>query len=211
MFSLVSMEKLIEEFKKFVDFVRANESHDQRTRDYSNRIYQQIVDLENKLSFDELTGLFGRIQFEKILEKEAALTERTGRGFAFLILDLVGLKHINDTHSRSVGDDFIKFAAKWLKDNTRESDIIGVGRFGEGADEFGVIARSDKLNLDMLIKRLKDKLEGVKFNNLIPLQFSIGGAIFSKGDDLKNILELAEKKLNKDKEKLKAEGHKVRS
>ena len=204
------MEDLIREFKKFVDFVRANEGHDQRTRDYANRVYQQIVDLENKLSFDELTGLFGRVQFEKILEKETALTGRTGRAFSFLILDLVGLKHINDTHSRSVGDDFIKFAANWLKDNTRDSDIIGVGRFGEGADEFGVIARSDELNLDMLIKRLKDKLDDVKFNNLIPLKFSIGGAIFSKGNDLKNISELAEKRLNKDKENLKKEGFKVR-
>ena len=205
------MDELIQELKKFVDFVRANENHDQKTRDYANSVYGQLTDLEIKLSFDELTGLFGRTQFERILKKEASFADRTGDPFAFLILDLVGLKHVNDTHSRSTGDAFLKFAAGWLRDNTRESDIVGIGRFGEGSDEFGVIARGEDINLKKLIDRLKEKMEGVMFNNIIPMKFSVGGAIYSKGSELDSVVEEAEIGLNKNKEQLKKSGYKVRS
>ena len=41
--------------------------------------------------------------------------------------------------------------------------------------------------------------------------FTIGGVIYSKGSDLKEIIEKAKIELNKDKERRKKEGLKVRS
>ena len=204
------MDDLIRDIKRFVDYIRAN-SEDRKIKEYANKVYQNITDFEFKLNFDELTGLFGRKQFEKILEKEAAFTERTGKTFAFIMLDLVGLKHVNDTYSRSVGDEYIRFASKWLSENTRETDIIGVGRFGEGADEFGIIARGDDIDVLKTIKRLKDKLKGIIFQGTIPLMFTMGGAMYDKGGNLKAVIEKAEIILNKDKELRKKEGYKVRS
>ena len=201
------MENTIKEIKKFIDFIK-NNSEDKKLVDYSNKVYEDILILEEKFRFDDLTGVFSRKQFEKILKKEVELTERTGKGFMFVIFDLVGLKHVNDTFSRTKGDQYIKFAANWLSKNIRDTDILG--RFGDSADEFGLIGRGETLNVEKIISRLKEKLEGKKFESDIPFSFTIGGSIYSPGKNIIKVIEEAEIMLNKDKINRKKEGLKVR-
>ena len=52
---------------------------------------------------DPLTGLFNRAQLFPTLEQEVQRTRRSGRGFCVLMIDVDGLKAINDRLATCVG------------------------------------------------------------------------------------------------------------
>ena len=56
------------------------------------------------LAADSLTGLANYRTLSETLESEIKRSDRTGRAFAVLILDLNGMKQINESHGRLEGD-----------------------------------------------------------------------------------------------------------
>jgi len=206
---MIWMDKL-EEIRRFVDYVVEHGEGD--LADYAIGISGVLEKYEQEQRVDRLTGLLNGDQLELLLEKEIALAERTGRGFGFVMLDLVGLKYINDAYSRNVGDEYIKFAAEWLKENIRESDLVSICRYGEGADEFGVILRVivEAKDLDGFMGRLRGRLEDVSFNDKISLRFAMGGTVYSEGISLRELTDDADAAMLEDKKRLKIEGYRVR-
>ena len=81
---------------------------------------------------DALTGLGNRTLFREQLEQAIAEDQPT---LAVLIVDLDGLKNVNDTLGHSIGDLLLKSIASRLRDALRETDRIA--RFG-GA-EFAIL------------------------------------------------------------------------
>src|SRR3989475_1222895 len=57
---------------------------------------------------DSLTGLFNRAFFFAALEREVQRSARSGRGFCLLMMDLDGLKAINDRHGHFQGDRVLR-------------------------------------------------------------------------------------------------------
>ncbi len=58
--------------------------------------------------FDPLTGLYNRAHFFASMERELRLAVRAGRGFGLLMLDLDGLKPVNDTFGHHYGDRLLQ-------------------------------------------------------------------------------------------------------
>ncbi|MGH3002988.1 MAG: diguanylate cyclase [Gaiellaceae bacterium] len=84
---------------------------------------------------DELTGLLNRRGFFTALERALAQAVRDRRETSVLAVDLDELKHINDRHGHSVGDDAIVCIAGTLTARARRGDIVG----RLGGDEFAVV------------------------------------------------------------------------
>src|SRR5258708_19374465 len=63
------------------------------------RLFEQVSHLAVS---DPLTGLANYRRLLDVLEAETERTNRSGRSFAVLLLDLDGLKKINDTHAHLV-------------------------------------------------------------------------------------------------------------
>ena len=84
---------------------------------------------------DPLTGLFNRSQLYVTLEREVSRTRRSDRGFCVLMVDLDGLKAINDSAGHLRGDDVLRAIGAIIQGSIRTVD--SAYRFG--GDEFVVL------------------------------------------------------------------------
>jgi diguanylate cyclase (GGDEF)-like protein len=86
-------------------------------------------------SLDSLTGLYNRTFFFSALEREIARSDRSGRGFCLVMLDLDELKDVNDRHGHHAGDSVLRAVAETVRNSIRRIDIAA--RYG--GDEFVAI------------------------------------------------------------------------
>jgi len=85
---------------------------------------------------DPLTGLLNRRAFEERLEEELARSERYGLPLSVLLVDVDGLKALNDQQGHRRGDAALRHVASALRSGSRQTDITA--RWG--GDEFVVLA-----------------------------------------------------------------------
>ncbi len=85
--------------------------------------------------FDALTGLYNRAFFFTTMEQEIRRSDRMGRGFTLLMLDLDDLKPVNDTFGHQWGDRLLKAIADTIRHTVRFTDAAA--RYG--GDEFVVL------------------------------------------------------------------------
>ncbi len=84
---------------------------------------------------DPLTGLANYRRLQEVLDSEIKRCARTARSFAVLLLDLDGLKTINDAHGHPVGSRALGRVANILRIHCRSMDTPA--RYG--GDEFVVV------------------------------------------------------------------------
>lgn len=85
---------------------------------------------------DALTGLLNRRGWERFIEHEQARLQRFGDPASVVVLDLDGLKNVNDTAGHDAGDRLLRQTAQVLQETVRAADVVA----RLGGDEFGVIA-----------------------------------------------------------------------
>jgi diguanylate cyclase (GGDEF)-like protein len=84
---------------------------------------------------DPLTGLFNRSQLFVTLEQEVSRTRRSDRGFCVLMIDLDGLKSINDQAGHLRGDEVLRAIGAVIAGSIRNVDSA----YRYGGDEFVVL------------------------------------------------------------------------
>jgi len=104
---------------------------------YAGTIMSQVQtrtqDTAIRLStIDSLTDLFNRGYFFNALDREIRRGERFGRGFCLLMMDLDGLKMINDRYGHFQGDVVLRGVARLIQAGLRGIDVAA--RYG--GDEF---------------------------------------------------------------------------
>ena len=91
--------------------------------------------LRHMAEHDPLTGLFNRRRFEQELDRQISHARRYGIRAALLMIDVDGLKAINDSGGHKAGDAALAEVGRALTGRLRQSDIVA--RFG--GDEFAVL------------------------------------------------------------------------
>jgi diguanylate cyclase (GGDEF)-like protein len=82
-----------------------------------------------------LTGIFNRAQLFPTLEQEVRRTRRSARGFCLLMIDLDGLKAVNDSYGHHRGDEVLRSLAGVIRRSIRLVDTA----YRYGGDEFLVL------------------------------------------------------------------------
>ncbi len=101
---------------------------------------------------DPLTGLFNRRAFEERLHQEMGRGARDQCPLSLLILDVDGLKRLNDDYGHAAGDAALRSVAVAIRSGIREIDLGA----RLGGDEFGVLAPgTDTESAVMLADRLR--------------------------------------------------------
>jgi diguanylate cyclase (GGDEF)-like protein len=98
----------------------------------NSRLFEQVRHLAVS---DPLTGLANYRRLLDVLENETERTNRSGRPFAVLLLDLDGLKKVNDKYGHLVGSRAICRLADILRIHCRAIDTAA--RYG--GDEFALV------------------------------------------------------------------------
>ncbi len=93
--------------------------------------------LQHLADHDALTDLLNRRRFLEELELELAATRRGMRSSAVLVVDVDGLKFVNDSLGHQAGDELIRSVARTLAGRLRGSDAIA----RLGGDEFACLLR----------------------------------------------------------------------
>lgn len=134
------------------------------------RVFDRVHQLA---SSDPLTGLGNYRCLLDVLEAEVHRSSRTGRTFAVVLLDLDGLKRINDHYGHLVGSKALCRLANILRGNCRSIDTAT--RYG--GDEFALILpETDERAAQEVAARICDR---VAADAGVPrLSVSVGVAIY---------------------------------
>jgi diguanylate cyclase (GGDEF)-like protein len=84
---------------------------------------------------DSLTGLLNRRRFRAELDQYVSFTARYGGQGAVMIIDIDGLKQVNDKLGHQVGDSLIRRISGALRERVRTTDIVA----RLSGDEFAVL------------------------------------------------------------------------
>lgn len=104
---------------------------------------------------DPLTGCFNRRGFQERLEAEFSLGPRRGQPMSLLVLDLDGLKNVNDRRGHPAGDDVLCWVAQTLEEVKRPIDVVA----RLGGDEFAlVLPDTVKQDAQAVADRLQEAL-----------------------------------------------------
>lgn len=83
-----------------------------------------------------MTGLANRRAWDRLSAAEDDRCRRYGHPACVLVVDLDGLKAVNDHSGHAAGDDLLRRAAAVLRAAARRTDLVA----RVGGDEFGVLA-----------------------------------------------------------------------
>jgi diguanylate cyclase (GGDEF)-like protein len=152
---------------------------------------------------DPLTGMFNRRFASEHLPVEIARAERMDLPFTLLMLDLNGLKQINDVHGHAGGDMALREFARGLKKCIRSSDLP----VRMGGDEFMVLLpECSAYSVPIALARLRGL--SIQFNGVeIPLTFAAGWAEHRRGEAAEELQVRADQALYDDKRTGRAAQH----
>lgn len=99
------------------------------------KLEQSQKALKDLATIDELTGVYNRREFNKLLNNELERSGRYSHCFSLLLLDIDHFKKLNDTYGHQAGDEALRQIAAILKREFRELDRVA--RYG--GEEFVII------------------------------------------------------------------------
>ncbi|MDD7968552.1 sensor domain-containing diguanylate cyclase [Actinomycetospora lemnae] len=118
---------------------------------------------------DALTGLLNRRGWERWIAREDERFRRFGDPASVVLLDLDGLKAVNDTHGHDAGDRHLRHCAAVLRSTIRSTDPLA----RLGGDEFALVAQVGVEDAQHLVERLREALDAAGVPS------SIGAAAFT--------------------------------
>lgn len=111
-----------------------------------------VTRLAEEALTDPLTGIHNRRAFDLDLEREVSRARRHGRPLTLAVIDVDGLKEINDRSGHRAGDETLRAVANALGTTARQED----GAYRIGGDEFALIlVDAEVADEDVVADRLR--------------------------------------------------------
>ena len=141
-----------------------------RLAEQALQLKRQARALEQLTLVDELTGLLNRRGLVSVGERVLYRCRASGDPLSILLLDLDGLKQINDSHGHAAGDAALRAVARAIKQATRETDLTA----RIGGDEFCLLVPCGDAATAVLIgERVKAALAVDDGSDCWPFQLSV--------------------------------------
>lgn len=159
------------------------------------RLRTRVARERNRAETDPVTQLPNRAYFEARLDQSSLARDRdvlTG----IIVADVDNFKEINDRRGHRAGDLVLQEVARRLEALVRKSDTVA----RIGGDEFGLVLRGIDSAED--VSRLCDKIQlafeqpFVLGGDPLRIGLSVGHSIFpDEGDDLRSLVDLADRRM----------------
>ena len=158
------------------------------------------IELEKMANTDQLTGLYSRNYFQMELERQFEIKEENSIiDFSIILIDVNGLKSVNDNFGHVAGDTLIIKSAELIKRSCRKEDWV----CRVGGDEFVIICPSTRAEgVQIVVDRISEATKGLEIDVLdqneqslrIPLRVSQGLACSSEVE-AKKVYALADERM----------------
>lgn len=146
--------------------------------------------LRSEAMTDEMTGLYNRRAWGRLLAAEEERCRRFGVMAAVLVVDLDKLKQVNDSEGHAAGDALILRASAAINQTARSIDVVA----RLGGDEFGILLLGSKTACaEELVTRLRAALHNAD------VQASIGFAVRDPSVGLKGAWNRADQLMYEEK------------
>jgi diguanylate cyclase (GGDEF)-like protein len=149
-------------------------------------------ELESQANTDPLTGLYNLRYLQRHMAQLLDVNKRYGQPFSVLLMDVDGLKRINDAHGHSAGDRILMQLAMSLRRSIRTVDTPA----RLGGDEFCILApQQDSKGAAILAERLAVAVrEEVATPDDPPVSLSIGVVGCPEhGQDAETLIDVADR------------------
>jgi len=155
------------------------------------------AELEDKLmhqaTFDGLTELFNRQEFEDRTQKEIKKAQVHHLPGAVIFIDLDRFKPVNDTAGHAAGDELLKRVAGMLQNHIRNRDMLA----RIGGDEFAILLADCPLNVaEKIADAMRIEIDEFVFiydDNAFSIGISAGIASFGEENDtLSSVINAAD-------------------
>jgi diguanylate cyclase (GGDEF)-like protein len=140
--------------------LRARVQVGRRVATLQARLADRVSDLQTAsehlarlVSTDVLTNVYTRRSWFERAAVEFSRSLRYGRSFSLMVIDLDFFKRVNDTFGHEAGDNLLRGFADLLRDESRQSDIVG----RLGGEEFALLApETPQASAQHLAGRIRD-------------------------------------------------------
>ncbi len=176
---------------------------------------KSIMDVEDAMTRDQMTGLRNRGYFFTKLNDVVHTIKQNGGEAAVLFVDISEFKTLNDTYGHAAGDEAIKRVGQLLERLTKDNGLSA--RFG--GDEFAAVLLGECA--DTLAEQFSRQFHDFTFpykGQEIPVKLSLGIAVvdpeflaehhYNIDEVVNHAVHVADDDMYKDK---KQQGHKIRS
>jgi diguanylate cyclase (GGDEF)-like protein len=155
---------------------------------------ERSSELEWLAHTDALTGLYNLRYLRQQIDHLLGLQQRYGHPFALLLLDVDGLKRVNDSFGHAAGDELLVGVADAIRAATRSVDVPA----RIGGDEFCVLAPHQTASrATVLAERLAAGVEAIESADGSSVGVSIGVvACPEHASEPERLLELADMAMN---------------
>ncbi|MHA7880986.1 MAG: sensor domain-containing diguanylate cyclase [Saccharospirillum sp.] len=174
----------------------------------STAIANKLLTLELKSAAerDALTGIYNRGRLEQeIIDAQARLRDDASAHFSVILIDLIGLKAVNDQYGHIAGDELICRVADALRATCRENDRL----FRYGGDEFVILCQDETgQGAQALIDRIDRTVRGQQVplstdqgdSQSVRIELSVGRA---RSDQVppEDVLKRADQRMYEDKQR----------
>jgi diguanylate cyclase (GGDEF)-like protein len=156
----------------------------------------RVSKLQGEMYIDALT----KVRNRKYLMDKILNNGNYKEDGAIGLIDLNKFKYINDTFGHATGDKVLKLIATTLQGIAKKLGDTIVVRYG--GDEFMVFSKAPQDEFQATLKRDRDNLKKkniVSKGQQFKASFAFGIASYKTGDSFKDILEIADEIMYKDK------------
>lgn len=155
---------------------------------------------EARMFVDDLTGLYNSRYMAQVVERESRRSQRSGKPFSLIFMDLDHFKKINDQFGHLVGSSILRQFARLLLKMHREVDTV----IRYGGDEFVVVLLgASSAEALQVAERLREQVAAAKFvtdSELVSLTCSIGVATYPQDMECtRELLVLADERMYQSK------------
>ncbi len=164
-------------------------------RDMTVRLKAHVSNISGLAYKDALTGVRNRAAFlEEQAERQKSML-KDSRPFALMVLDVNGLKRVNDSFGHAAGDRVIMLACRAICRTFKHSPVFRIG-----GDEFVVLLEgADLASLDWLCRSLQSEIDEMnqRTDLNVPLSLAYGVARSGEvaGESFEELLRRADRKM----------------
>lgn len=163
----------------------------------TTELTQKNLALQELSVTDKLTQMPNRLKLDEQFNFNLQSSERYQNNFSIILLDIDHFKQVNDTFGHQAGDDVLVSLSKILKNNLRNTDMVG--RWG--GEEFLILCPNSNLEMSVVLaNKLRKLIEDHPFDVVEKITASFGVTTFRKNDTETIMLARADEALYEAKE-----------